>query len=283
MKSIFRSVAKVMVSLVLLPFCVEVSYALEKSDKIRVYVMNCGYMELKDMSLFSDTGEYDGKQGNLEDPCFLIQHPQGLLLWDTGLGDDLVGKSAEVSGPFQFSVSISLDSQLRKLGVTQKEITYIAFSHTHHDHTGNANQFVASTWLWQEKELEHSHSKVVPRGVKPESFKQSSKAKKIILKGDYDVFGDGQVKILSTPGHTPGHQCLLVKLSGQPVILSGDLYHLRESRKHQRVPVVNYNRAETLASMNRIETIAKNLGARVIVQHDPDEFASLPKFPEYLE
>lgn len=258
-------------------------FALEKSDKIRIHVMNGGHMEFDDLSLFSDTGEYDGKSGFLENPCFLIQHPKGLLLWDTGLGDNLVGKPAPKDQLHHPTVTVTLKSQLEKLGLSPKDINFIAFSHTHADHTGNANLFTTATWLWQEKELNHSLSDKNPRGVKMDTFNQYTKVKKITFNGDHDVFGDGKVKILSTPGHTPGHQSLLVKLSGTPVILSGDLYHLKDNRIHKRVPVFNSSRAETLASMDRVETMAKSLDARVIIQHDPEENAALPHYPKFLE
>lgn len=259
------------------------AYALEKSEKVRMYVLNCGRMDVSDMAIFSDTGEYDGKPGYIEDPCFLIQHPKGLLLWDLGLGDHLVGKAPAVNGVFKSTVSVSLVEQLAKLGLAPKDIQYIAFSHTHGDHTGNANLFKQSTWLWQDKELAHILAKPTPGGVWPESVSGRTKAKQTVYHGDHDVFGDGKVKILSTPGHTPGHQCLLVRLSGTPVILSGDLYHLKENRKQKRVPVPNVSRADTLASMDRVEKIAKHLDARVIIQHDAEEFASLPQLPGFME
>jgi N-acyl homoserine lactone hydrolase len=105
-----------------------------------------------------------------------------------------------------------------------------------------------------------------------------------MIDGDYDVFGDGTVRILAAPGHTPGHQVLELKLQKTgTVILSGDLYHLRTNREFMRVPVINASRADTLASMNRIETIVKNSKARVIVQHDPQDFLALPKLPAYLD
>jgi len=278
--SFFRCSLLVLGSLL---FYAELSFALEKSDKIRIYVLDGGHMKVKDLAMFSDTGEYEGKSGALADPCFLIQHPKGLFLWDTGLGDNLLGKTPDKKDLFQPTVSVSLKSQLAKLGLSPKDINFISFSHTHWDHTGNANLFTAATWLWQEKELAHSLSNHNPRGVKLKSFDQYAAVKKISYDGDYDVFGDGKVKILYTPGHTPGHQSLLVKLKSQPIILSGDLYHLKESRVHKRVPVFNNNRAETLASFDRIETMTKNLSARVIVQHDPEEFALLPTFPQFLE
>lgn len=268
---------------ILMLFKMPFSHALEKSDSIRIHVFDCGSVMTKDLSVFSDTGEYDGKSRNLNDPCFLIQHPKGLLLWDTGLGDSRVGKSPESMGPFQMSVSISLASQLKQLGVNSNEITYVAVSHSHSDHIGNAAQFTHSTWLWQGKELAYVLSKPAPHGVTPETVAVVQKSKKEVFYGDHDVFGDGKVKILTTPGHTPGHQSLLVRLEKSSVILSGDLYHMKLSRTQELVPVFNFSRAETLASMKRIETLAKNLGARVIIQHDPEDYASLPKFPAYLQ
>lgn len=256
--------------------------ALEKSDQVRLHVLDCGNIEITDASVFSDTGEYDGKQAALKDPCFLVQHPSGSLLWDTGLNDAYVLSGPEVSGPFHFSVTVTLKSQLEKLGVAPGDIAFVGFSHTHRDHVGNADQFMKSTWLWQEKELASFLTKGPAQGIRPELLGAQKKAPKHVFSGDYDVFGDGKVKILSTPGHTPGHQSLLIKLESGPIILTGDLYHLRANREHERVPSFNFSRAETLASMHRIETLAKNLKARVIVQHDPQEYASLPKFPKYL-
>jgi glyoxylase-like metal-dependent hydrolase (beta-lactamase superfamily II) len=101
---------------------------------------------------------------------------------------------------------------------------------------------------------------------------------------DHDVFGDGTVRILAAPGHTAGHQVLELKLQKTgTVILSGDLYHLKTNREFMRVPLGNANRADTLASMNRIETIVKNTHARFIVQHDLQDFQALPKSPAYLD
>ncbi len=104
------------------------------------------------------------------------------------------------------------------------------------------------------------------------------------IDGDYDVFGDGSVRILKTPGHTPGHQSLEIKLKNSgTVLLSGDLYHQRDSRKLRLVPSINYERADTLASIDRFERIAKNTNARVVIQHDLEDFRALPKFPAYLD
>jgi len=92
------------------------------------------------------------------------------------------------------------------------------------------------------------------------------------------------VRILKAPGHTPGHQVLILKLGKSgTVVLSGDLYHVRENRTHRRVPVFNTERADTLASMDRVERIVKNTKARFVVQHDPRDFQALPRFPAFLD
>ncbi len=106
----------------------------------------------------------------------------------------------------------------------------------------------------------------------------------MLISGDYDVFGDGSVKILNTPGHTPEHQSLLLRLSQNGVIiLSGDLFHQKTSYEPLRVPVFNTSRANTIASADRIRALLKNTQGRLIIQHDAHDFEKLPKFPEYLD
>lgn len=248
---------------------------------LRLYALDCGRIQVADMGMFSDTGEYDGRPGNLVSPCFVVVHPKGTLLWDTGLGDHLAGKGPVTDGGVTLQVERSLQSQLQLIGV--KRIDYLAFSHTHFDHTGNAQAFPNATWLVNRQELDAA-LKNPGAFVNPDHIRPPRQARQITIEGDHDVFGDGSVRILRTPGHTEGHQVLLLRLAGSgPVILSGDLYHTRENRHYQRVPAFNASRADTLASMNRIETIARNLGARIIVQHDPADFAALPQAPAYLE
>lgn len=255
---------------------------------LRLYALDCGHAELKDMGLFSDTGEYDGKPGKIVAPCFVIRHPKGILLWDTGLGDKIAATPQGVDmfgGAIHESVPVTLAAQLKTLDIAPKDITYVAFSHLHADHAGNANLFAAtSTWIMNQKELAWATATPTPSGIDPEVFSGYKTAKMQSIDGDYDVFGDGSVLILKTPGHTPGHQVLALKLKkAGAVILSGDLYHLRDNRTFRRVPPLNNSRADTLASFDRIEKIIANTHARLIIQHDPRDFATLPKFPAYLD
>jgi N-acyl homoserine lactone hydrolase len=258
--------------------------------EIRLYAIDCGSLTFKDMSMFSDTGHYDGKKnGSMVDPCFLLQHPAGFFLWDTGLGDALVGHDPPVNeAGVGLHVQKTLVAQLAQIGVRPADIKVLAFSHFHVDHTGNANLFTAATWLINEEELKWALAKPTPPVVVPESFNAYKNVQTRMISGDYDVFGDGTIRILRTPGHTPGHQVLLVKLAHTgPVLLSGDLYHLASDRPRAadgagQVMTVNVDRAQTLASMNRVESILKNTASRLVIQHDPGDFASLPKFPGFL-
>jgi glyoxylase-like metal-dependent hydrolase (beta-lactamase superfamily II) len=100
--------------------------------------------------------------------------------------------------------------------------------------------------------------------------------------GDYDVFGDGSVVIVQAPGHTPGHAILRVNLPSRTVLLTGDMWHLAESRERRMVPRFNADRAQTLASMDKVEALARRTNARVVRQHVQEDFDSLPRFPEAL-
>jgi glyoxylase-like metal-dependent hydrolase (beta-lactamase superfamily II) len=257
-----------------------------KPADLRLYALDCGHATFKDLSGFSDTGEYDGKAGEIVAPCFLIRHPSGDLLWDTGLGDhyNFPKEGTDVAPGVHVTVPVTLLAQLQAIGVAPKQVHFIAFSHLHWDHTGNANNFPDSTWIMNKAELAASLILPPPGGVLPETWSAYKNAKSESIDGDYDVFGDGRVMILRAPGHTPGHQVLKLKLQKSgTIVLSGDLYHLRADRTFKHVPVYNANRADTLASMGRVETIIRNTHGRLIVQHDPRDFALLPKPPAYLD
>jgi N-acyl homoserine lactone hydrolase len=255
-------------------------------SELRLYVLDCGHATFMDMGNFSDTGEYDHRPGEIAVPCFLIRHPKGDLLWDAGLGDRFasIKEGSDAAPGVHVTVPKTLVEQLQALDLTPKDVNFIAFSHLHWDHTGNANEFPDSIWIMNRIELDASLSLPPPGGVLPETWNAYKNAKTEMIDNDHDVFGDGSVMILRAPGHTPGHQVLMLKLQKSgTVILSGDLYHLRINRQFKRVPVYNTNRADTLASMSRIETILKNSGGRLIVQHDPRDFRALPKLPAFLD
>jgi glyoxylase-like metal-dependent hydrolase (beta-lactamase superfamily II) len=255
------------------------------SPDIRLYVLDCGRIDFRDMGMFDDSGALDGKPGSMSAPCFLIRHPQGDLLWDTGLGDAIADHpgGAELAPGIRTTVRVKLVDQLKALGLTPADIDYLAFSHWHEDHTGNANLFGHATWILQRRELAAATGSTPPpfESLRPVGAWKTARTR--IVDGDADVFGDGSVKLLLLPGHTPGHQALELHLPRAGVVLlSGDLYHSREARQLRRVPKVNVDRAATLASMARFESIATRTHARVVIQHDPRDIALLPHFPAWL-
>lgn len=254
--------------------------AAEPVQQVRLYTLDCGSIPFSDFGMFSDTGEYDGKYVDLPVPCFVIRHPQGALVWDAGLIDAATSGLKLDSGKDR----PTLEAQLMQIGLELVDITFIAFSHFHYDHVGNAAKFPSATWVLNTAELAAANASP-PLFKLTDDFRRTLKAaKQELIDSDHDVFGDGTVRILKAPGHTPGHQVLALKLQKTGVvILSGDLYHLRESRRFRRVPNFNFNRADTLASFDRIEKIVKNTKARLVVQHDPGDLGALPKIPAYLD
>ena len=210
----------------------------------------------------------------------------GTLLWDAGLSDALASEaeSAQSSGSVA-RVTATLRAQLAELGYEPADVTYLAMSHLHYDHAGNANDFAASTWLVQRPEHEAAFSDD-PAAFRfdPANYGALETAETLILDGDHDVFGDGAVIIKSAPGHTPGHQVLFVDLAEYgPVVLSGDLYHFPESRSLKRVPTFNFDAEMSLASMDRVEDFLIETGARLWIEHDIAENALLDKSPAYYE
>ena len=256
---------------------------------IKLYAMNCGELEFADVDMFADDGSMKGVARTLVDPCYLIRHPGGDLLWDSGV-PDAVADAPDGVRPEGFPVHVmrprKLVDELAELGLTAPDIEYLSFSHMHFDHTGNANLFAASTWIVDADERAAMFSEKARGSEEFANYSALENARTVQIEGDadYDVFGDGSVTIHQAPGHTPGHAVLLVKLpQSGPVLLTGDMWHLAESREKRLVPSFNFNREQTLASMDKVEALAKETGARVIRQHVAEDFAALPAFPKPLE
>ena len=247
----------------------------------RLYALSCGEIEMLDLSIFADDGHYEGETNSAVDTCYLIRHPKGDLLWDAGLPDALAAQEGGVTnGAFHVSVPVTLESQLYDLGVAPADIEYFAISHSHFDHVGNANLFAGSTFVVHEDELAFMQAQ-----EDQSAFSELLAGADIETYTDpMDVFGDGTVVIHPMPGHTPGHASLLVTLENEsPVLLTGDMYHLTRARELKTVPSFNSDADETRVSIEKFEALAAETGARVIIQHEADDFAALPKAPEYLD
>ncbi|SFO33357.1 N-acyl homoserine lactonase family protein [Sphingomonas sp. OK281] len=251
---------------------------------MKIYTLDCGLTEFKNAAVFSDTGEYDGKPLALPTPCYLIQHGRDWMLWDTGLGDQLAAlpNGVEKFGG-HFTVRRTLVSQLAQLGLKPDDIHYVGLSHIHFDHAGNLGLFPNATFIIPAIELAAARSKPTPFGVDTAQIAPLDQANIIPADGDYDVFGDGSVVTLKTPGHTPGHHSLMVKLPKAGVVLiTGDLYHTRLNYQKGLVLRIN-DRPNTIASMDRFTRLQVNTHARVVIQHSPEDFAGMPIFPKFLD
>jgi N-acyl homoserine lactone hydrolase len=252
---------------------------------VRVYVFDCGISKMNAAGVKQALG-FDPEKisGPLEFalPCFLIAHPRGTLMWDTGaVPDEAIGK-----GGGNFEVSKTLTSQLAAIGYAPKDITYLALSHYHADHTGNANLFAGSTWLTPKAERDWMFAEKPKGFINPAHYSMLKDAKTIILdKDEHDVFGDGKVILKAAPGHTPGNQVLLVKLAKTgPLMLSGDLYHYNEERTLGWVPLpLEFNAEQSKASRVVIEDYVKKMKAQLWIGHDLTLHNKLKISPAYYD
>ncbi len=249
---------------------------------IELWRLDCGSIVVKDLSSFSDTFAYKGESRTLTDSCYVIRHGADYLLWDTGLPAALIGKTPDVTQPLAPSLSVDIPTQLAKIGIKPDQIGIVGISHNHFDHLGQASTFAKATLMIGAGDWESLHENPLPFGVMPALVQpwMDGKAKIDPVSGDRDVFGDGSVTMLAMPGHTKGETALLVKLpQSGPVLLSGDVVHFEEQIGNNGVPPFNIDRAESLASMERMNRIAKQLNAKLVVQHDADDIGKLPAFP----
>ncbi len=224
-----------------------------------------------DVGRFSDTFGHRGLMLQLVFSCYLIQHGDDYMVWDTGHSP-----SAGAVAP-----KLGLVEQLAQLQLKPEQIKYVGISHYHADHTGQVGSFPQTTLLIGKGDWDLLTS-AKPGAANPAPFVHwiggGGKVEPVAL--DKDVFGDGTVVMLATPGHTPGHHSVLVRLRQMgPVLITGDMAHFRENFEADGVPPFNTGRAETLASLDRVKKIVASLKATVIIQHDPRDVAKLPAFP----
>jgi N-acyl homoserine lactone hydrolase len=245
----------------------------------KLYILSCGEGHAADQSRWSP-GVNVGVPMDISDNCYLIHHTQGgWFLWDTGITDAVAampdGLKGQNGGP-DWQRSKTLAGQLDQLGVKPSDIKGIGISHTHPDHIGNVELFPQTMLYVQKAEYDWPGANGAPR------FDPNHPVTK--LEGDHDVFGDGSVTILSTPGHTPGHQSLLVKLPQTgAVILSGDAAHFKANFDNRRVPSFNFNQEQSVASMNLIADIMAKEHAQLWINHDKAQSDTQKKAPEFYD
>jgi N-acyl homoserine lactone hydrolase len=256
-----------------------------KVQRLRLYVFDCGKLFISDPRSYRLAKE-EVSTPYLSVPCYLVAHPRGTLLWDVGEVPDSqieAGTAPAPTGAIR-PPEKTLRSQLATIGYSPADITYLALSHYHFDHSANANDYAGSTWLVRKADRDVMFGEKLPPSTTGSFFSALKASKTTLIDGELDVFGDGRVVILPTPGHTPGHQSLFIKLSNPgPVVLSGDLYHYPEERRLNRVPLGEADEAQTAASRSALDATLEQRGAVLWIEHDDVLFRTLKKAPEYYE
>ncbi len=253
---------------------------------VRLYIFDNGVIKGLDPATFHFKKE-ELSTTDMVVCSYLIVHPKGTLMWDTGAipDADLKADASPVTQE-RFTATKTLKSQLAAVGYTPKDVTYFGLSHYHVDHIANANDFAGSTWLVQQPERDAMFAEKggapITQRAKYMALKDSKT--KILNGQDYDVFGDGTVVIKAAYGHTPGHQVVYLKLAKTgPILLVGDLYHYQEERNTDKTPTFEFDRDQSLASRAAIEVFIKKTGAQLWIEHDLAHFNQLKKAPGYYE
>ncbi len=251
----------------------------------RIYIFDGGSINGLDTKLFGFAPN-EVKEPNFRVTSYLIVHPRGTLMFDSGgIPDSAFPADGSPAKEGVIMATRQLKPQLAAVGYKPSDITYFALSHYHSDHTANANDFAGSTWIVQKAERDAMFAEKPANIMRPSDFSALRNAKtKLLNNEDFDVFGDGTVVIKSAPGHTPGHQVLFVKLAKTgPVVLAGDLYHYPEERSTGKTPTFEFNAEQSKAARAKIDAFVKQTVAQLWIEHDIATHAKLPMAPKYVE
>jgi N-acyl homoserine lactone hydrolase len=257
----------------------------------KLYRVDCGHSLANDESVWTP-GENVGKSIEFSSTCWLIKRGSEWVLWDTGVPqatlNDPKGWST-LPKLIVYHLDKTITGQLAEIGLQASAINYVALSHTHGDHIGNVSLFPNSTILMQRVEYAWISS---PDGTNDNVNQLKALARKLLgtpkqlqlLDGDTDVFGDGSVTLVSTPGHTPGSQSLLVHLKTAGfIILSGDVVHLKQSFEQNLVPSLNTDKAASIASMVRVRAMIAKYQAKLFINHDKAQSDILKLLPAFYD
>lgn len=257
----------------------------------RLYRVDCGHSLANDESVWTP-GENKGKSIEFSSTCYLIQHGGEYIMWDTGVPESAIGDPngwSTLPKLIVYHLDKTISSQLAEIGLKPADIDYVVVSHTHGDHIGNVGLFPDATVVMQQAEYDWINLPP-PSDANLNTLVQL--ARKLLghprrlelVTGDVDLFRDGSVRLLSTPGHTPGSQSLMVRLAKSGyVILSGDVAHLEDNFEHDIVPTLNVDKAESISSMDRIKQIMREYDAQLFINHDKHQTDGLKLLPDFYD
>lgn len=250
---------------------------------VKLFAFACGEVTVPADSFLA------GEEGSLTVPipAYLIDHPQGKVLFDTGLNLAIRQHKEELLGPLaatqdiHFPEGADIVSHLKRLGVDASEIRYVINSHLHYDHCGGNQHFPRAVVLWQQREWKAAQNpKTWAAGIYvPADFDHGQEI--VRLEGEHDLYGDGTLVLFPTYGHTPGHQSLRVSLDSGIVVLAADCCYVKRTLDHLHMPRGAYRMEEAKASVMKLRALQSE-GARIFFGHDPEFWKTLPKAPEFL-
>lgn len=247
--------------------------------KLELRRLDCGQIWVPRLNDYSDTEAYGGLGRRFAVSCYLIRHGDAWMLWDTGLPKSELGKTLSEGAEESTALKTSIVDQLAALKLAPADIAIVGISHRHFDHIGQASDFPQARLLLGRADFERVKARGGEGAAALDSWtKGAGKAEPV--DGDLDVFGDGSVVMLALPGHTAGHHGLVVRLASGPVLLSGDVVHFRENLLNEGAPPFNESRADSLASIGRVQGLARNIGAKLVIGHDERDIPLLPAFPD---
>lgn len=244
---------------------------------MRLHAFTCGWLT-GPTALFLD-GEHG--QVRVPVPAFLIEHPKGSVLFDTGLHPDLRG---DPRGRLGFLADVfacelapgdDVAARVAALGADPGRVRQVILSHLHFDHAGGLATLPNARIVVQRREWEAGHDPDVAASVGFAAHDYDHGHEIQLVDGEHDLFGDGRVVCLPTHGHTPGHQSLRVRLDGGDVVLTADACYLRRTMDADHLPPQPYDREAMLASLARLRALRER-GARIVYGHDADAWAALP-------
>lgn len=258
----------------------------EQASVEKVYILDGGIARIEDGSIYSP-GINVGVPMALNCNACLIRHRDQWIMWDTGTPDGLFAEPGGkiVAHGIRGIVVRPIASQFKEIGISPDEVNVIMFSHGHYDHVGNAALFRKAKWIVQRTERDAMFGPDPEQfGYLTELYATVSDLDVEVVDGDHDVFGDGVVRMIYTPGHTPGHNSLLLRLPKiGPVLHSGDVAHNRGNLNQLRVPSFNADQDASVESMKKVQGPLKSEGASIWVNHDTSQSATLPHAPAWIE
>ncbi|NMH95935.1 N-acyl homoserine lactonase family protein [Pseudonocardia acidicola] len=224
-------------------------------------------------------------------PTYVIQHPRGLVLVDTGIApeavDDPEGTYGELATHLglEYTSDLRVDKQLEAVGFKADDITHVIITHSHFDHTGAIKLFPNARFYIGAPDLAYAYWPMPAASVffRTADIEPARGFNWNPLTGDHDLFGDGSIQILSLPGHTPGNSSVLVRLPNQNIMLTGDTVHVPEALSDDLPMPSDYSTLDAVHSIRRLKQIAHANDATIIIQHDPDDWAKLKALGEAID